>query len=127
MFEYFLVLTSLAFMIPALLLPMPIWLQFSLFFTAVMSAAFWTDPITHHNTLLHRVDGGLARIMIIAVILYAIVKPTPNPIIFSFMTLMMMALFYISAKISEKEWCSPNHIGSHICAHLFAIGAICYV
>jgi hypothetical protein len=128
MFEYFLVITSFGFMMP-LLIPiiLPIWLQYSLFFTGFISAAFWTDPILHRHTILHQVDGILARIMIMTVIMYAILKPSETLGIFSFMTIMMMAMFYASANISEKEWCSPNHIGCHIGSHLFAIGAICYV
>ena len=124
MFEYFLVLTSLAFMIPSFIIILPIWLQYSLFFTSCASAAFWSDTITHRNTILHRLDGFLARIMILAIIVYAIVKPTKNPILFFFMTIIMMTLFYISAIFSEKEWLSLQHIVCHIGAHISAIGAI---
>jgi hypothetical protein len=123
--HFFLIITSLAFFLPVFFIHFPLWLEYGLFFTGCMSAGFWSDPERHRDTILHRVDWTLARIMILAVILYAAMKPSESLGIFSFMTILMLGLFYLSSRFSSQIWLSPSHIGCHIAAHICSIFAIC--
>jgi hypothetical protein len=123
MFEYVLIITSFGFILPVLFeTTTPFWLQYGLFFTSCISAGFWSDPYLYNNSILHKLDGYLARIMILAIFVYGCIN---NPIpIFFFMTFLMMVFFILSNRESTKEWCSPIHIFYHIIAHIFAINAI---
>jgi len=121
MLENILVATSIGFISPVFLLDIPIWLQYSLFFTTCISSAFWSDPNKHRNSILHYIDALMARIMITTVFFYALWQQNENLSLLFFMTSIMIFFFYLSDQSSSKEWCSHNHIIYHGLAHISAI------
>lgn len=90
---------------------------------SVMSCFFWSDPIGNRNTIVHRIDAVCARFTIFTFISYNIYYQVHN-IHFFFAMASMFVFFYLSHHFSGIEWCSEEHIYSHICAHFFALAGI---
>jgi len=86
----------------------------------ICSIIFWSK--NKPNSIEHKIDSFLAKISSVLIICYIyFIKddyPKYNKIIAMLIVIISLLLFYLSSKISKKEWCSRKHIITHSIFHL---------
>jgi hypothetical protein len=93
---------------------------------SIISVLFWADPINNKNKLIHKIDAITARFVIINYTLYKLFVNRNNILLFFCNYIPMLYYFYLSNKISSRNWCSISHINNHINAHIYCI-LCCYI
>ena len=88
---------------------------------SIVSVLFWIDPITNRGKLIHKLDALIARFVIVNYTIYKLFINRNNLFLFLCNYLFMMYYFYLSNKISSKQWCSTAHINNHVTAHLYCM------
>lgn len=95
-------------------------------FLFIFAQIFWQNPIK--NSLIHKIDGIVVKILIISFILYVVlIKKIPwtTKLAFLMITGFAISAFYLSDHFSSIEWCSECHIMFHGISHIFCfIGTI---
>ena len=113
-----LVFTSLGFLIPCFYTTNVYFIAlFSM--TSFVSALFWS--YNKKNSMLHKMDGIMARLGIIIVVLYKCFINTNNLLLFSIVTTISFYFVYMSNIASSKKWNSREHIMYHMYSHIFLI------
>lgn len=86
-----------------------------------LSVAFWMNPVRHSR--IHRYDGRLGKLTFVAVSGYVLwVKPR-----IGFISSLVSSgvLFYVSDVLSNRRWCSREHLCIHFLFHLcIGIGSL---
>jgi hypothetical protein len=104
---------------------------YNLYFTVIttlcstFSVLFWWDPINNQNKWIHKIDGFIAKYVILNYALYKIFVNRNNFYLFFFNYFFMLYHFYFSNKYSSIKWCSNSHYLHHIGAHIHGI-LCCY-
>ena len=95
-------------------------------FAAIYAAqAFWNDPVK--NSLMHKVDGVIAKLTIGLFLVYVIAYKGRwrDPVLVS----SVIILFYFAVMShcnSSLSWCCPAHLFYHGGLHLIASGSAIY-
>ena len=115
-----LILTSLGFLIPCFYTTN---IYFIALFSMIsfVSTLFWST--NKKNSMLHKMDGIMARLGIITVVLYKCFINTSNLLLFSIVTTISFYFIYLSNIASSKKWNSREHIVYHMYSHVFLIMA----
>jgi len=99
-------------------------LSYYLLSTYVVSTLFWSSAKRH--SLIHKIDGVVAKSSILYFIIYTIHKTHIQDRIYSqlfisylFIVSGIFATFYLSNRESRKEWLTDKHIVYHSIFHLF--------
>jgi hypothetical protein len=92
---------------------------------STFSVLFWWDPINNRNKLIHKIDGFIAKYVILNYAMYKIFVNRTNFYLFFFNFFCMLYYFYYSNKYSSIKWCSTSHYLHHIGAHIHGI-LCCY-
>jgi hypothetical protein len=93
-----------------------------LLINASLSFAFWLNPVK--NGTIHYYDAIFTRISMILFSVYILfIKDINFEWKFAYFLMFSIALYLFrkSDKYSSKEWCSKEHIFSHILFHIFII------
>ena len=88
----------------------------------ISSLTFWKMPIKGET--YHIIDSYLARITIVAFVVYNILYNTKTLKWFVIVLLLMLLMFYLSDEKSNAQWGSRGHIFFHIMLHLFCIAGL---
>ncbi len=99
----------------------PLYFALITFNGSIISIMFWLNPVANRKGVIHNVDGLSARFVFVNYLLYKIVIEQLNLLPFLTFYCIMLYLFYLSHKLSCKNWCCKNHIVVHLTAHLFFI------
>jgi hypothetical protein len=90
-----------------------------LFFTqALLSAAFWANPID--GSVIHKMDGRLAKMVGVIVIAYLVFCVRLELPIFAFGLFGTILFFYLSGVHSSQSWCCSDHVACHLVFHFIA-------
>jgi len=103
---------------------LPLYFKIVLIPQSVLTLMFWNDPIKNKNTILHRIDGFFAKLLVISFISYKSFLYRKNFIIFAIPTSIGLYFFYLSHIQSRKEWCSQKHLFFHFLAHIYSCMSI---
>ena len=83
---------------------------------AIVSVLFWWNPVD--GSIIHRIDGRLARTTAIMAIIYLLFYKKFELPIFVYGLFGTFIFAYLSNYHSSREWCSNDHIASHCMFHL---------
>jgi hypothetical protein len=89
---------------------------------AVFSVLFWHNPIK--RSCIHRIDGALARLSLLAVFIYIVFIKEIDPLytyLFFGLVVLFLALAKVSNTFSRRDWCSESHILNHFFMHMVGI------
>lgn len=93
---------------------------------SVFSVFFWMDPVNNRNQMIHKFDSISAKFVILNYTIYKLFINRNNIWFFLWSYFHMLYYFYMSNKVSSKNWCSELHIRNHITAHLYCMFC-CYI
>jgi len=100
-----------------------------LLINVILSILFWKDGI--YKSMIHKFDAIFAKLSFILFACYVLfIKekcPKYRKIIMLLLACIVLILFYISNKYSQKSWCSKKHIIYHSIFHLFCAISALYV
>ena len=101
-------------------------LEGSLLFVYLFCILLWSNPVRY--SIIHRIDGVMAKTSIVYFITYTIsCKKMETITLYSYYVVVSGIIInaYLSNYYSNKEWCSREHIYYHALLHIFCfIGSL---
>jgi len=91
-----------------------------LFFQICLALVFWYQPVK--NSLIHYVDGRMAKVCIVVFSLYTLFLKNcyvEYKVTFLMCLLISLGLFFEGNEHSKREWCCRDHIIYHCWFHIF--------
>jgi hypothetical protein len=85
---------------------------------ALLSAIFWANP--KNGSIIHKIDGRLAKIIGVIVIIHLLFCARLEFPIFAFGLFGTILFFYLSGVHSSQSWCCTDHVACHLMFHIIA-------
>jgi hypothetical protein len=103
---------------------MPIYFQIILLNQSILTLLFWINPMRTRNSIIHKIDGFNAKLLICSFILYKWFIYRKYAFYFTTNTSIGLYFYHLSDKHSRHTWCSQKHLLCHFIAHIYSCVSI---